>query len=531
MNTTHPQLAGRRPGTHPAVLGRRAHDLLTVTAIALVPLVLGLAITVSYPKPNPILVGGVVVGVIGVMVLLLSRRYTITLTVLALYLGVFDGPIKLEAATQIASGLRDILIIAIGLGMVLRMVVSSDRVKVPPLSRWVLAFVAFVLVEALNPRTHGLLKSLGGYRQQLEWVPFFFFGYVILRDKRRFRQFFIVLGVIALANGVVGAVQARLSPHQFATWGPGYRELAFGGNHNGISGRTYSVEGQARIRPPALGSDSGFGGGIGALTLPCLLALLAASPLRRRWPILILCIGAVLAIATAASRTSVVVGVVGVAAFAALSLTSGLKLSRPLIGLMATGAVVFGVGSALIAAEGNGIFHRQETLTSVQRASETGGNSKTQTLSEIPNDLIHGPFGYGLGIAGSVSGFGGRQHPEFEGQRITGGSAFSLLMKELGFPGLLIWVGLTINTILLGVTQLRRVRDPELRTYLVGLLAAFIALTVDGLSGPTLAVTIGAFLWFVPGVIAYWLGSPERLTAPAGGAESPASPIRAAVPA
>ena len=39
------------------------------------------------------------------------------------------------------------------------------------------------LVEAFNPSTHGILKILGGFRQQLEWIPFFFFGYVVMRSK------------------------------------------------------------------------------------------------------------------------------------------------------------------------------------------------------------------------------------------------------------------------------------------------------------------------------------------------------------
>jgi len=46
-----------------------------------------------------------------------------------------------------------------------------------------------------------VLKTLGGYRQELEWVPFFFFGYLFVRSKRRLRKLFLLLGVIALANG------------------------------------------------------------------------------------------------------------------------------------------------------------------------------------------------------------------------------------------------------------------------------------------------------------------------------------------
>ncbi len=509
MNIGQPHLAGRLR-THPAVFDRRVRDLSVTLAAIVIPLAAGLGITVAYPSPNPFLLFGVLIGFVGVVTLLMSKRYEITLAVLMLYLGVADGPVKLEAASQIASGVRDILILAICVGMLMRMAVNHQSLSWPPLSGWVIAFVAFVLVGALNPLTLSILKSLGGFRQELEWVPFFFFGFMILRTKERIRRFFLILGVIALANGLVGAVQSRLTPAQLARWGPGYRELVFGGEGNGITGRTYSVEGVAHVRPPALGSDAGFGGGVGGLALPCIVALLAAVPLRRRWPVLILAAGAVLGIATAASRTSIVVAAIGVLSFVVLSFAARLKVSRALIGLVLTGFVMVGVGYALIAANGSSVFARQETLTSVERAEETGGNSKEQTLSEIPTDIEHQPFGYGLGVAGSVSGFGGHNHATFEGTRVTGGSVYSLLMKEVGLPGLLLWIGLTFNVIALAVTRLRRVVDTELRTYLVGLVAAYCAVTAQGFSGPTLAVTVGAFLWFVPGVISYWLAGPGR---------------------
>ncbi len=526
MSARHPQLAGLLGGAHPAVVGRRVHDLLIVALTGLVPLAIGLAITVESPKPDPLLIFGILIGAVGVVVLFVSTRYEVTLTLLVLYLGLLDGPIKLQAASAAASGVRDILGLAIGLGMVLRLLVKRERVSLPPLSGWVLAFVAFVLIEALNPHTDGILKSLGGYRQQLEWVPCFFFGYLILRSKKRFRQFFLLLGVIALANGVMGTIQSRLSPSQLATWGPGYHELVFGGEGNGITGRTYSVEGVAHVRPMALGSDAGFGGGVSTVALPCLLALLAVGGRRRRWPILLCCLGAALGVATAASRTSIIIAVVGIVVFAALSLLAGLRVSRPLAGVVVVLLIAVGVGSALSATEGSGIFARQETLTSVETAQSTGGNGKERTLSLIPHYLEAAPFGFGLGTAGSVSGFGGHQRLELEGQKVEGGSAYSILVKELGLPGLLLWVGLTINVIAIAVSQLRRIRDVELRTYLVGMMAAYIAFTFQGLAGPTLVVTIGAFLWLVPGVVSYWFAGAGREAMGIGSADPrPAVPI------
>ncbi len=516
--------------THPAVVSRRLHDVLLPAVAGGLAVVGALAVMLLYQDPNPLLLLGGVAALATIVGLLTSRRYEVTLSLLLLYLGMLDGPIKLEAASAVASGMRDVFIVAIAIGMLMRMAVGKDRAALPPLSLWVVGFAAFVMAEALNPHTISFLKAVGGWRQQLEWVPFFFFGYITLRTKERFRKLFVLLGVVALANGIVGTIQARESPGQLASWGPGYHELVKGGEGNGITGRTYVSNGEAHARPPALGSDSGFGGGVGALALPCLLALLAAPGAhRRRWLSLILVGGALLGIATAASRTSVVVGVVGMLAFAGLSVIGGLRVSRTLLGVFAAALLVIVIGSVLIASSGSGIFARQATLTSVSTAEETGGNGKTQELSEIPSDLIHAPLGYGLGISGAVSGFGGKAPAQFEGSRVTGGSAYSLLMKETGAPGLLLWIGLTVNVILLTLRWLRRIADPELRTYLAGLVAGYIAITAEGLSGPTLAVTIGAFLWFVPGVAAYWfVTARSSASAPATPPPATAAPILAA---
>jgi hypothetical protein len=248
MTTADPSLATRAGGGHPTVTGRRARDQIILCAAMLISLVLALAISAEMPKPtvkSVVEVIAIIVGLVACVVLVASTRYTVTLTLLACYLGLLDGPVKLEAASKYASGVRDLLIIAIGLGMLMRLSSQKQRVRLPPLSAWVLGFVAVALVQALNPGTHGFLKILGGYRQVLEFVPLFFFGYVIMRSKQRFRQLFLILGVIALANGLVAAYQARISTTALASWGPGYGERvngksAGGKAAGGQTGRTYA---------------------------------------------------------------------------------------------------------------------------------------------------------------------------------------------------------------------------------------------------------------------------------------------------
>ncbi len=528
----YPSLASRAGAGHPTVLNRRARERLLVFITALIPFVLALAISVETPHPSVkeiVEVVLLIVGAVGVVALMASVRYTITLSLLVLYLGLLDGPVKLEAANKLASGFRDILIVAIALGMLMRVSVRKTRVSIPPLAGWVLAFIAVALVEALNPDTHGVLKAIGGYRQQLEFVPFFFFGYLMMRSKQRFRQLFLILGVIALANGVVGAYQSRLSPSQLSGWGPGYGERVSG--KAGQTGRTYAVEGVAHPRPPALGSDSGFGGGIGVVALPGLLALLTGGRLRRRWPVLLCSMGAIAGIATSASRSSIVVALVVVASYAGLSVLARLRIGRPLAALLALALLAGGVGWALVAADGSQIFHRQESVLKIAGVGESGGresggDGKEKHLNEIPRDLLDAPFGLGLGVIGSVAGFGGHEKVTIESEKVSGGSAYNLLAVELGAPGLLLWVGLTVAALSLALKGIRRVADPELRIYVVAVVAAYIGFTVQGFVGPTLAVTpAGVYVWFAPGVIAYWFAGAGRVAL----RKRPSVPVAAAV--
>ena len=531
MSAISPDLAGSAGWVHSSVLDRRARERLLLAVGVLVPLILALAISIAMPKPSLINVGvlaALTLGVVAVVLLMCSTRYALSVGLLVLYLGLLDGPIKLETASEGASGIRNILVIAVSIGMIVRLlVIERQHVRLPPLSGWVLGFVAFVLIEALNPHTNGVLKIVAGYRQLLEWVPFFFFGYLLMRSRERFRKLFLVLGVIALANGVVGTIQSRESVAQLSSWGPGYGKRLSG---EGL-GDGYFVEGVEHPRPMALGPASGFGGGVGTLALPGLLTLLSVGGLRRRWPILLCCAGALLGVATATDRTAVIALAAALVSYGGFSFIAGLRVSRPLLGLILVGVLGIGAASLLVSLDGNEIFHRQEKLTGFvasltgggeeEGGTERAGDGKTRHLSQIPSDIVHAPFGFGLGRGGAVSGFGGSELVRFEEQKVSGGSTYNLLAIETGLPGLGLWIGLTISVLLLGVTRLRRIADPEMRAYLVAVLAAFVAFTILGLGGTSYVNFSGAFLWGAAGIVAYWLAGPGLRSMTAG---RPAAP-------
>lgn len=527
MSTPHARLSGPG-GAHPAVLNRRAQETLRVGGAGALALLVALAVAVAVPNPNYLLVLGVLFGVLIIVVLIATPRLDLTVAFLAVFLGCLDGPIKLvSAGGLVTSALQNVLIFAVCIGALLRLISARRPVRLPPLSGWVIAFVFVVLIEAFNPKTHGLLKTVAGYRQQLQFVPFFFFGYALIQSKKRLRQALILLGVIALANGVVSTYQTQLSPGQIASWGPGYREKVYGTAN--ASARKYVSEGQARVRPFGLGDDSGAGGGLGVIAVAGTFALLATVR-RRRWLFGLLCFGAMVAIATSLGRLQAVGGVLAVLAYAGLTVSAGRRVSRPLLALLGVVAVAVPIGALFISAVGEGVFSRYSTI-SPEKVTSTATNYKQESLKSIPHYIANAPFGFGLGTAGAATGFGGKVTEELEGHNVTAETQYNFLVDELGLPGLLVWTGFILRLIALALSRLRSEGDLELQIYLAAVFAPLIALFFMSFDGPISASSAaGPYFWFAAGIGAYWLAGPGRALARrrlAG--DPPLSQTRAAV--
>jgi hypothetical protein len=498
MSTNDLRLPGPRAGRHPVVLERRMRDLAYIALAGLISAALALAIAVAVPKPNLLYVPIGVAGFLGIVYLIVSPRLEVSVALLVVYLGCFNGPLKLIiSAGVLSSGVQDVAMLAICAGLLVRLAAQRERARLPALGGWVIAFALVVMIEAFNPKTVGLLKVLGGFRQQLQWVPFFFFGYLLMRSKDRFRNAFLLLGVIALANGIVATVQTQLTPEQIATWGPGYKLLT--------EINTYVGGGVTRLRPLGLGGDSGFGGGVAVIALPGTLALLTIMR-RRRWLVIVLCLGAIVAAATSLGRLQV--------GFAFLAVRSGGDVGRPVRVMLGTVAIVIPLGILFVSAVGGSVFSRYESIATPESAVSTATGYKVTTLKQVPHEIASAPFGFGLGVAGSVSGFGGKVEEELEGHNVSSETQPNFLVKELGFLGLLVWYGLMGRVILLAVRRLREIQDPELRISLVATMAPLIGILAMSYDGPVSASNVlGAYFWFAVGVAGYWLVGPGRASA------------------
>lgn len=434
-----------------------------------------------------------------------SERYEVTLAVLLLYLGLFDGVLKLKTGSEFATLGRDVLLYAVALGVLARAILRKERLTAPPLLFGVLAWVAVCLVQLANPADVSLLHSLAGLRQHLEFVPLFFLGYMVLRSERRLAGLFLLLIAIAAVNGIISLMQWQLSPSQLATWGPGYADLASGTAR--ISARIFTdAAGTAHVRPPALGSDMGFGGLVGLIALPGMIALLTDRRWRLRfWWVLVPATPLViLAIWTSQTRLTVVGSVIAVVAFLALTLTSR-RGAAVLIATLVIGLTAYLAVSTLSsnATSPSGPDNRYDTITPT-RVISTTASYRSGTFALIPTYITRYPLGAGIGSVGPGGTISVGGTPAKRG--LNAESEFTFLLVETGVPGILVMLTLTLAVIALGI-QLWRIADTPLQRLLMALTAVLIALFVAWIARTVSANSPASpFFWLAAGALAYWYG-------------------------
>src|SRR5262249_35277343 len=133
-------------------------------------------------------------------------------------------------------------------------------------------------------------------------------------------------------------------------------------------------------------------------------------------------------------------------------------------------------------AEGSSFFSRYQSITP-SNVVTTSTTYKQESLALIPHYIASAPFGFGLATAGPAAGFGGNAKNQLEGHGVTAETQYNYVEDELGLPGLILWVSLTLTFLGLVLTRLPRVRDAELRVDLAGVFAVVFAYAVMGLRG------------------------------------------------
>lgn len=455
-------------------------------------------VIVTAPHGSLVVVGAGA-ALVAVALLCITRRTGRALALVLLYLGLADGYVKLRTGVAATTLIRDVLLYAIVVGILLRASVHGTRLETPPLLGWILFIIAVVGVQLANPANESIARALAGLRPHLEFVPLFFLAYWTVRDRRALRTFLVLLLSIGAINGVVGYVQSNLSSQQLAAWGPGYRDRVLGQGDFVGAGRTFLDDaGNQHIRPLGLGSDANFVGQLGILAIPAGLALIGlASRARLRALAIALLALTVLGVATSQTRAAVIASVLAVVGYAALAGVSR-RWWATVLAIAAGALVAVAVVSALRSSAETGAFDRYRSFKPKEVLEST---QKERPLNLARDYLTEFPLGAGIGKSGPAAGFSGGNPA-----RLNGETEFSYLTTEVGIPGLLAFLSFHLFLVSLAVRRYRRVRDEEARSMLAAVSASLIAIIPLWFATATTANTpLSPFIWFAAGVLAFWL--------------------------
>jgi hypothetical protein len=257
------------------------------------------------------------------------------------------------------------------------------------------------------------------------------------------------------------------------------------------------------------------------VAVPGALALIAATR-RLRGVAAIAWIGLpllVLAVVTSQARSAVVGTVIAALAFLALIANSRRGLAA-LLGIVVIGAASFLVVSPLLSRSASA--NRYSSIAPAKVISTTF-HYREATLALIPTYAVDYPFGAGMGSVGPAGGspVGGSTTSGLDAE-----SEFTFLEIELGLPGLVVLLCLSLAGVRFGLL-LRRVADPGLQRVLMALTAALIALLASWVIGAVSPQSPTApFFWLATGALAYWYGEMR-----AGRLALRARPLRAALAA
>ncbi len=481
-----PQAGGRR-------VGSQAVATLLVVAVA--------AALAWFLSGHRALLGVTALVMVGGALWFASTRQTqLALALVMVYLGALDGYLKLSTGSTLVTFVRDILLYALVVGLLVRAVAERKPLPLPPLGGWVLAFVVLVLVQLFNPQDGSLLHSLGGVKQSLEFVPLFFLTYAYVRTKKALIVFAVLLAALGAANGIVDVIQFKESPAQLASWGTGYAERVDATGAFAQAGRIFfDANNQEHVRPFGLMSDAGSGGLVAAFALGCILALSSLKGRRRYIPLAVLTAAAAIAgIVTSEGRAVIVCSFVVVLAYGILTATSRGRLTTAVgIGLLCAAAYV----AASLFVSGQATRYSGLNLSQIGQTANQSGRSLA--LQSIPSNMIHYPLGSGLGTAGPAVGQSGAPAAAMTA---NAENEISFAVLETGIPGMVVIIGFTIALFVLGFRRCRQEPDHDTRLLLAAIIAPIAGMLVLYAVGSVTPTTPGGpYLWAVGGIVSYWL--------------------------
>lgn len=423
---------------------------------------------------NPMLAGVAVIATLGTVAALASTEAALYATITV---ACFDGFVKCLQPGLLTVILKDVFL---GIALLHWMWDGVNRQERQSLTTRVavpaVMFTLYCAAQMFNTESLSWALALAGLRSWVIWIPVFFITYDSIRTRRQFERFIMFIAVISAATGVYIIVQNTIGFEHLYNLSPNF-------SYYEHFGRTPPVRALGTyVHPGVAGASMGFAAtvcagvalGARAFSIQQLL-LFVASPV------------CLVAMAATGSRAPAVGTVFAIAVFV-------LMVRRPQLLAGVFVLILIGVSqSHRYVGETVAARYGEQSL-SAAGALERGANpllSGFQRLAEYP---------LGTGVAsGAGAGRGAAllDAPVVikRGTAIMIENEFGRVMKELGLPGLLLYLWLFWRVLGIGFAG-HRAGNPRNKMLASGLMAGAVGLAVQ--------LMVGSALYLAPAGIYFW---------------------------
>jgi hypothetical protein len=376
-----------------------------------------------------------------------------------------------------------------------------------------LCFLLNLFIQIFNPYSYSPLASFLNSKMFWEMFPLYFLGFYSLRSLKAWQSVFMVFLVMASLNGAVAVYQSSIGPEVISNWGPGYYSQIYG-----VASRTFrAADGTLAFRPMGLGSDAGFSGALGIITLPMLITLFLKRRQSSFWQdfyLYVLLAGVAIAIYASASRTTLILSLVfGI--FSTLFLIRETSQWR-LFGTLIAATLLIGVILQQLPTIAPYLGGRYDSIGSLDETVTTfTAEGRDSQISSIPLELSSRFFlGAGLDNLGPGAGAVSRiTHTRLRPQLQNSENNINLTILGLGVPGLIVWLLLHLQFIRLSWEASSLVQDRQLQTYLAGAFALMVLFLIFWPFSNLISFPQNLLFWLLPGMAAGTLDEARKTAA------------------
>lgn len=403
----------------------------------------------------------------------------------------FDGFIK--NLTLYSPGFhvaKDVFLIIIFLVYLISRIIKKEPLfPSTPLNIPILIFVIICFLQFFNPATHPII-GLGGIKTHVLPIVLLPLSFYLFTSKKQINQFIIVLIILGTIVAAYSFVQYAQGPESVAKLGPGFANVVYNRAALWKSTTTNSLN----FRPFSTTQDCGAAAMYYLITIPLALAFLLTEQSSGRRKALLIASMALLCLALVLSgvRAAWFASIIGLLLFGLLS-----KKIRPFFIIIFFGATTIYLAAFL--SKGGIIERIINTANPWQTFMETRGLNVTTYLVWAINAY---PFGRGLGRAGPGEVVFTKWFPQETGSFAGSDNYFLVMIYETGIIGALAILGISLAILYYGYRIYSQLQDKDLKWISVGIMAAFVAMLLTWLAGPTLISNPASFyFWFLSGML------------------------------